>query len=215
MMKASRIFQFLVPKDLRFYPCFIEFAKTINSASDLLFQLINQYPQDSKEIIAEIKNLEHKGDEINHKMLQLLGKTLITPFDREDVQLLAHELDEVLDYIDSAAQKILLYQPIAPLTKYLPFATCIKESALELKSLMEKLPDISHPEAIEAGCIRINEYENRMDALFDETISILFKEEKNAIELLKHKEIVQTLEKVTDSTERVANILKSIIIKLV
>lgn len=214
MMKASRFFQFLVPKDKSFYPLFIDLSDKINLASNSLYLLIEEYPKNSLALINEIKDLEHQGDEVNHMLIQHLGKTLITPFDREDIQLLAHELDEVLDFINSAAQKIHLYQPISAIEKYLPFAVCIQESAIELKSLMEKLPDIAHPEAIEAGCIRINELENKMDTLFDETISSLFRNEKDAIELIKHKEIVQTLEKVTDSAERVANILKSIIIKL-
>jgi len=213
-MIISRFFQFLVPRDRVFYPFFIELAEIIKTASDCLYSLLESYPENSVRLIEEIKRLERQSDAVNHKVISHLGKTFITPFDREDVQKLAHELDDVIDFMNSAGQKILLYQPVNGLNKYIAFAALIKDAAGEIKTIMENLPSPGATGVIEISCIKLHEIENTMDSLFDETISLLFLNEKDAIELIKCKEIIQTLEKVSDSAERVSEIVKSIMIKL-
>lgn len=212
-MKISRFFQILVPKDKLFYPFFTELANIIKSASECLYKLIETYPENSIKLIAEIKDLEFKADAVNHQVMSYLGKTFITPFDREDVQKLAHELDDVIDFMNSAGQKILLYKPANDLYKYLGFAELIEGAATEIKTIIDNLPSLGETGIIEISCIKIHDIENKMDSLFDETISVLFQNEKNAVELVKYKEIIETLEKVADSTERVSEIVKSIMIK--
>lgn len=213
-MRIASIFQFFVPKETRFFPIFTEAAENIIDASEALTQLVSEYPGRKDEIIKKVKEFEHKGDGITHKILDELNNTFVTPFDREDIQRLALDMDDILDFINSAAQKILLYNPAESLKDYAPFTDLIRQCALEVKNAIIELPNLNHPEKIESACIKINELENKTDFLFDVTISKLFQEEKNAIELIKFKEIIQTLEKVTDSAERVADALKRIIVKL-
>lgn len=212
-MNITKFFQILVPKDKLFYPMFIEYADIINSASDSLHELIKNYPEESTKLIEEIKVLERKGDSLNHQITLSLGKTFITPFDREDVQKLADELDDILDFINSTGQKILLYQPSQSIRKYSDFTEIIRNASKEISNIINNLPSIGKSDLIEKSCISIHELENKTDILFDEEISLLFKNEKDAISLLKNKEILQTLEKVTDSAEDVSDTIKSIIIK--
>ena len=116
--------------------------------------------------------------------------------------------------MNSAGQKILLYKPSDGLRKYIAFAVLIRDAANEIKTIMDNLHSLSMTGIIETSCMELHDIENRMDSLFDESISLLFQNEKDSIELIKYKEIIQTLEKVADSTERVSEIVKSIMIKL-
>lgn len=213
-MRIARIFQFFVPKETRFFPIFTEAADNLIKASEVLMELVSQYPNRKDELIKTIKDYEHVGDGLTHKILDELNNTFVTPFDREDVQRLALEMDDILDFINSAAQKILLYNPADSLKNYAPFTDLIHKSVIEVRKAILELPNLHHPEKIESSCIIINELENNTDFLFDLSISKLFQEEKNAVELIKFKEIIQTLEKVTDSTERVGDALRRIIVKL-
>jgi predicted phosphate transport protein (TIGR00153 family) len=161
-----------------------------------------------------IKEIEHAADAVTHQIFDFLNTTFITPFDREDIITLAKEMDDVVDYINAAAQKIHLYKPKNGLKQYEPFCEMIKECTNEIRLAVVELPSIKNPKTLERICIRINEIENHTDLLFDKTISRLFETETDAVELIKHKEITQTLEKVTDSAERVADAIKRIIVKL-
>ena len=113
----------------------------------------------------------------------------------EVITTLAKEMDDVVDYINAAAQKIQLYKPKSGLSQYGPFCEMIKECVNEIRAAVIELPSIKNPKTLERICIRINEIENHTDVLFDKTISKLFETETDAVELIKHKEITQTLEK--------------------
>jgi uncharacterized protein len=159
--------------------------------------------------------VEHEGDDMTHQIYKQLNKSFITPFDREDIQALASCLDDVLDYINGASQRINLYKPKVLISPFVEFAEIIDSAATELEILFHGLRDaVKNKETIMQGCININTLENKADDLYHAGISNLFEHEKDTIELIKNKEIFGTLEKAVDTAEDVSDIIKTIMIKL-
>ena len=162
----------------------------------------------------KIKAYEKKGDNTLVQIFEELNTTFITPFDREDIHNLANSLDDVMDFINSCAKKIMLYRP-----KQIP------ESTLILAQLVDKASDIvlqavnelsnvkKNAKNIKELCNELHEVENAADEVFEEFISNLFANERDNIEVTKLKEIMQELEKATDAAEGVGKIIKTIIVK--
>jgi hypothetical protein len=215
-MKLDSILKYFVPNDGSFFPLFEEDSRILLKASGLLRSLMASETIEQREIISrQIKEVEHEGDELTHKIYQQLNKSFITPFDREDIQTLASTLDDVLDYINGASQRINLYKPKTIFPPFVEFAEIIHFAAGELELLLHGLKDpVTNKEKIIQGCISINTLENKADDLYHQGISDLFEHEKDTIELIKNKEIFGTLEKAVDKAEDVSDIIKTILIKL-
>ena len=214
-MKISRLLQYLVPKEKKFYPLFEEAADYIVKAAVLLNKLLLIDDENEKAIIMRsIKELEDKGDNVAHTIYEELNKTFITPFDREDIQKLASSMDDVLDYINSCTTKIKLYKP-RDVSKYsIEISEIIVQAAREIEVGIKELKNLKMPYKIKEACVRINELENQADEIYHQGISEFFDTEKDAIELIKKKDIILTLEKATDKAEDVSDVLKSIIVKI-
>ncbi len=215
-MKLDSLLKFFVPNDASFFPLFDEGARILLKASGLLRLLMASETMEQRESISrQIKDVEHEGDDLTHKIYQQLNKSFITPFDREDIQSLASAMDDVLDYINGASQRINLYKPKAIYPPFVEFAEIIHFAAGELEMLLHGLKDtVNNRENIIQGCISINTLENKADDLYHSGISDLFQNEKDTIELIKNKEIFGTLEKAVDKAEDVSDIIKTILIKL-
>lgn len=215
-MKLDSILKYFVPNDTSFFPLFEEGATILLKASGLLRSLMSSETMEQREAISrQIKEVEHEGDDLTHKIFQQLNKSFITPFDREDIQALASSMDDVLDFINGASQRINLYKPKAIFPPFIEFSEIIHFAACELELLLHGLKDaVKNKEKIIQGCIRINTLENKADDLYHSGISDLFEHEKDTIELIKNKEIFGTLEKAVDKAEDVSDIIKTILIKL-
>jgi predicted phosphate transport protein (TIGR00153 family) len=215
-MKLDSLLKFFVPNDTSFFPLFEEDARILLKASGLLRNLMASETMEQRETLArQIKEAENEGDELTHKIYQQLNKSFITPFDREDIQSLASALDDVLDHINGASQRINLYKPKVIYPPFVEFAEIIHFAAGELELLLNGLKDaVKNKEKIIQGCISINTLENKADDLYHKGISDLFEHEKDTIELIKNKEISGTLEKAVDKAEDVSDIIKTILIKL-
>jgi len=214
-MNLSKIFQVLVPKDGKFYPLFEQSSDNIVKAAILLNKLMLTEEISKRDIvIKEIKEIESAGDNVTHIIFEELNKTLITPFDREDIHKLASSLDDVLDYINSSAVKIRLYKPVVLPEELAKMSELILRAARELNNAIIELKNLKNPHKIKEACIVINEIENQADDIYHNFISDMFEKETNAIELIKKKEIILSLEKATDKAEDVSDVLKSIIVKL-
>lgn len=166
------------------------------------------------ELFKSIKELENQGDEIAHQIFDELDKTFITPFDREDIHQLTSTLDDVLDFINGTSQRIRLYKMKTFPAEFVRFSAVLLNGANEIRNAVRELYNLKRPEMIRQACIRINEVENQADDLYHSVISDLFENEKDAIELIKKKEVLQTMERASDRMEDVADVLKTIIIKL-
>ncbi|OFY50691.1 MAG: hypothetical protein A2X22_00035 [Bacteroidetes bacterium GWF2_49_14] len=204
----------LLPKEEKFFPMFEALADYLFQSAEILAKVIDSpNPAGQEESIKQIKQLEKKADDVAHGVFDALDVTFITPFDREDIHQLTSKMDDVLDYINSASQQIKLYQPQKLLPQFTEMMIVIIHGCQQVQIAVKELRNLKNPENITTACVKINELENLADDIYHKLISELFTSEDNAIELIKNKEILETLEQTTDALEDVSDILKTIIIK--
>lgn len=214
-MGVNAFFQRLLPRDKKFFPMFESQADLILEAAHALHDLFEETDHEKQaEIALNIKNMETAGDDIAHDIFDELDKTFITPFDREDIHQLVSALDDVLDLINGVSQRVRLYRPSKFPPQFRQFSVILIHGGEEIKKAVLELKNLKKPEKIMASCIRINELENMGDDLYHMVISDLFQNEKDAIELIKIKEVLQTIERACDRVEDVADVMKTIIIKV-
>jgi uncharacterized protein len=214
-MKIDAILHALLPKDDSFFNLFEKDSGNLLIAAgtfrDLMSNKISKEERGQK--IRKIEEFEHKGDEITHQIFKALGTTYITPFDREDIHILASKLDDILDYIQGAATRIVLYRvdSISPESERL--AALVYEAVVELNKAIPLLRDLRNADAIKESLVKINSMENEADDLFERAIANLFDTCKDPILLIKLKELLVSLETATDQCEDAANAIESIIVK--
>jgi predicted phosphate transport protein (TIGR00153 family) len=214
-MGINAFFQKLVPKDKKFFPMFESQAELIVTAAGQLNNIfLSNDPAQQELLFKSIKELENQGDDVAHKIFDELDKSFITPFDREDIHQLISTLDDVLDFINGSSQRIRLYKLKVFPVEFVQFSAVLMTGAGEIRSAVSELYNLKHPESIRQSCIIINEVENKADDLYHQLISDLFEHEKDAIELIKKKEVLQTMERASDRMEDVADVLKTILIKM-
>jgi predicted phosphate transport protein (TIGR00153 family) len=215
-MGLNHVFQFLVPKDKKFPPLFQRAASNLVEASVLLKQLIGNYETGNvDEIVKKINEKELEGDKITRMIYDEINHTFITPFDREDIHRLAKNIDEVVDLINRINQDISLYKPKSLLQSFVDLAAIIHSCAVEIEEGMKYVGEHDGIGHLMNTCTKINELESTADEINHKAISSLFKKEKDPIELIKLKDILSSLERAVDRTERVADILKVVIVKMV
>jgi len=213
-MSPNKFFRLLVPKEKKFFPLFDSFGDVLVEAANELCSLLKTSTQEERDIIsARIKALENQGDSIAHNIYFELNKTFITPFDREDIHNLISSLDEVLDNINSASQSMQLYRPLIIEPQYLQIAGLVLEASREVQTALTGLTNLKHPQKISDACIKINSIENQADDIYHQYLSELFSNEKNAIELIKKKAVMDFMELATDMAEDVSDVIKSILVK--
>ena len=170
-------------------------------------------PGTREELFKQIDKLENKGDEITHQVYLELGKNFITPFDREDIHSLASAIDDVADYIQGAANRMSLYS-IDDFNEHIrKLSELVLQCSVDLEKAVRELKDLKNVRHIADSCIRINSVENQADYVFDRAVADLFLYEKDAIRLIKYKEIYSALETATDMCEDAANVMESILVK--
>ena len=207
------ILQYLLPKDRKFFPLFKQATENLVKGSKLLVELVNAPVEKRRDLIKEIEHVEHIGDNITHMIFNELGRNFITPFDREDIHALTSSIDDVLDLIQGSAKRIELYKVTVISEPMVLLSDIILKGAVELNVAVLNLEGMKRIDEIKAACVRINSLENNADDVFNLAIAKLFDVEKDAIQLIKTKEILQALETATDKCEDAANVIESIIIK--
>ncbi len=213
-MSLNSIFQYFLPKDKKFFPLFESASANLITLSGLLVEAVNANDLAHRnELIKKIDDLEHRGDEITHEIFLELSKNFITPFDREDIHALASAIDDVADYIHGSANRMLLYNLNTTSEPIKKLADLIAQGCKDIDKAVQELKDLKHIRNVTDSCVRINSMENQADYVFDMAVADLFKNETNAIELFKMKEILAALETATDMCEDVANVMESIIVK--
>ena len=214
-MRIDAILHALLPKDDSFFNLFEKDSENLlvaaNTFKDLMSNSISKEERGQK--IRKIEEIEHRGDEITHQIFKALGTTFITPFDREDIHDLASKLDDILDYIQGAANRIVLYRvdTISPEAERLAGLVC--DGVIELHRAIPMLRDLRNADAIKESLVKINSMENEADDLFERAIANLFDTCKDPILLIKLKELLVSLETATDQCEDAANAIESIIVK--
>jgi predicted phosphate transport protein (TIGR00153 family) len=204
------MFNFL-PKEVRFYDYFEQQSENILKAAALLNDLVRNF-SDARAKTHLIKEVEHAGDQITHEIVRKLNTTFITPIDREDIHALATRLDDVLDYIEAAAERLVVYRIKEPTSACRAFAEIIVKTAEATDRAIRCLRNMDpgfHEHAVE-----VNRLENTADNLLRDSLAALFDEQGDPIEVIKWKEIYETMEIVTDRCEDVANVIEGIILKM-
>ncbi|TWJ18009.1 DUF47 domain-containing protein [Geobacter argillaceus] len=200
----------LIPKEEKFFQMFKEMTANTIKGAELLKEMIDDF-EDPAGSQRRIKDAEHKGDSLTHDIIKKLNKSFITPFDREDIYSLASKLDDIMDLIDASSQRMVMYNVEKPTSEAKQLAFIILKSCQALDKAVALLGGKLEP--IAEYCVEVNALENEADRVCREAISRLFDEEKDPIQLIKWKEIYETLERATDKCEDAANILESVVVK--
>ncbi|WP_205942948.1 DUF47 domain-containing protein [Pedobacter frigidisoli] len=210
----NNIFKFFTPQDKKFHPLFEQAGSNALKISETLLEMVSTADAESrKTIFKEIERLEHVGDDITHSIFLELSRNFITPFDREDIHQLATAVDDVADYIYGTANRMQMYGMNTISEPIVKIAELLVEMCTDIDKAIKELRSFKNIRVIADACIRINSGENQADYVFTLAVARLFEYETNAIELIKQKEVLQTIEKATDKCEDVANVLETILVK--
>lgn len=211
----NSFFSRFAPKEPKFFPLFKQLAEILKTASSELQESVKHHSaKERMDFHKRIKDLEKQGDVLVHTISDELGSTFITPFDREDIHLLTSSLDDVLDGINSCSKRIAIYNPRPISESGKQLCAILSRSAELILLAMDELERFrKNPAKLGAYCTELHDLENEGDSIYEEFMIRLFEEEKDSIELIKVKEIMQELERITDSAEHVGKVLKSLIIK--
>lgn len=198
--------------DRSFYEAFERHAAQIVMAGKLITEIVRQ-PERAVEIAKAIHDVENAGDIITHETIARLHKTWITPIDRADIHSLITALDDVLDLIEAASERVALYEVkelpefVVTLADSLQLATEAVDKAIKL------LPQVKQPKQMLDLCIEINRLENQADKAYRHGLATMFNGGFDAIIVMKWRDIIDNLESATDKCEDVANILEGIVLE--
>jgi hypothetical protein len=214
-MKLDNIFSFLVPKDRKFFPLFNDAADNMVLASELLIKLVRERDLSQRlEYVKQIKDVEHVGDDITRNLLNELNGTFITPFDREDIHELINNMDDVVDYIHAASKRIHYYKLTIIPEEFVWIADRIHSANKEIQNVLRSVRSVNDFKKHVSCCEKISEFESQVDDISQEYLSILFEQEVKAIDLIKKRDILTTLEKAIDKCDDVGNIFSSLVVKM-
>ena len=201
-----------IPREEKFFELFEDSARNMVKASQILKEMIDTW-EFVGERVAEIKELEHVGDTITHQIMAQLNRTFVTPFDREDIALLAHTLDDVTDFIDATADAMLIYKVESPTRRANELADIIVQAATEVERAMPRLRHRAELKQIPEYCVEINRLENMADRVFRSAMAELFDDTTDIAQIIKWREIYEHMESATDRCEDVANVLEGVALK--
>jgi uncharacterized protein len=201
----------LLPRDENFFDLFEQQVEHIVSAARVLEELTLDYAT-ARDKVQKIRDFEHAGDAVTHEVVRRLNTTFVTPIDREDIYALASRLDDVLDLIDAVADRLLLYKIKNPTDGCIAMAKIIVKTAEETDRAVRCLRTLSP--LYQKHSIEVNRLENEADRLLRDELAALFEGGTDAIEVIKWKELYETMEAVTDRCEDVLNVIEGITLKM-
>jgi uncharacterized protein len=199
----------LVPKGHDYFKAFSEIAANLEAAATLLAKLMTEFSQ-AKIVAREILEHEHVGDKLVHDVVHRLNNSFITPIDREDIYELVTTLDEILDNIEAAADAMILYRVEAPTPQAIRQSEIIATAA---RVLRESIDGLEKRDGLHEKVIEINRLENDGDRTHRDAVASLFDGDMKCTDIIKWKDIYETLESAIDECEHVANIVEGIVLK--
>ena len=213
-MAFTSFVKLFMPKDKVFYNLFEQVSATLLEMTKIFEQATNE-PDGEKadKLLKSLEDLEHKNDDITHKIFIELGRNFITPFDREDIHNLATALDDVADYIWAAGKRIFMYNIDHNDKITQEYAKVINRAVSALNNAVSDLRDMKDLKNITAACVLINSLENEGDELLDKAMVDMFASDIDHKELVKKKDLYEILEVVTDKCEDASNVIETTIIK--
>ena len=212
-MNINNFFQFLVPKDKKFFPLFEQASSNLIEIATNLHEAVNLPLKEREVLFQKIDALEQKGEDITRQTNLELSRNFITPFDREDIHSLIISIDNVADNLHGAASRMRLYQ-VDKITKSIRKLTEINlEACQNIDVAVRELRDLKKMKNITDAIVRINKLENKSDNVYDKAVLDLFENETDAKNIIKYKEVLSVLETAADICKSVASILESISVK--
>ena len=212
-MSINSIFQFLVPKDKKFFPLFEQASSNLVQLATILHEAVNLPSKERDELFLKIDELEQKGEDITRFTNLELSRNFITPFDREDIYCLITSIDRVVDNLHGASSRMKLYQ-VSKITKSIRKLTEINlEACQSINDAVKELRNLKSMKKITDACVKISKLEAKSDSVYDKAVAELFENETDAINIIKYKEVLSVLETATDKCKGVASILESITVK--
>ena len=201
-----------IPREEKFFDLFEAGAQNMVKTAQKLKQLVDTW-ENVEEKVSEITKLEHEGDRITHKVMEQLHRTFVTPFDREDIALLSHTLDDVTDFIHAAADAMFIYKVDRPGQRAKELSDTIVQATAEVERAMPQLRHRAQLRQILERCVEINRLENEADRVFRSAMAELFTDTTDIAEIIKWREIYEHMESATDRCEDVANVLEGVALK--
>lgn len=212
-MSINSIFQFLVPKDKKFFPLFEEASSNLIELASNLHEAVNLPLKEREVLFQKIDTLEQKGEDITRQTNLELSRNFITPFDREDIHSLITSIDNVADNLHGAASRMRLYQ-VDKITKSIRKLTEINlEACQNIDVAVKELRSFKKIKHITDACARISKLENKSDTVYNKAVFEIFENETDAKNIIKYKEVLSVLESATDKCKSVASVLESIAVK--
>lgn len=199
-------------KEERFFDLFVETIDATCKTAQMLEDLMTNYCDVNSKVKA-IEEKEHECDQHVHNIFEQLNKSFITPIDREDIHLLAKELDNITDAIESTAHRFLMLNVKTIREESKLLAKLIVHCTTELREVMVDLKNMKKSTTLQKRIIEVNRLENEGDNIFRRAITQLFASENDPLEVIKWKEIYEYLENTLDACEDVANIAEGVIMK--
>jgi hypothetical protein len=214
-MGLASILRFLMPHEERFHELLDQDTRNLVRAAELFLAVTQTRDLDQRRIkLVELKSVEHEGDQITRRIFEALNSTFITPLDREDIRSLASDLDDILDYLESAAQYLTLFELSDSPDALRRFSEILVEMATEVERTLGQIWDLTHVRTIQEGIVRVSELENQADSLYATVIADLFrKDSRNPVEIMKWKEIYDGLEEACDACKDFTHIVGNVVIK--
>ena len=199
----------LIPKEIKFFAMFAEMSTNLTAGARLMAQILADF-KDVEARVQALKDIEHQGDEMTHQIMVKLNQTFITPFDREDIHRLASSMDDVLDFIYAAGERLVMYKIAGAPPEAAALAGVVVRQCEQIGKAVAMLEKHDH---VLDHCVEINRLENEADHIARMSIAKLFDGEPDPIRLIKLKELFEALETATDKGEDVANVLESVVLK--
>jgi uncharacterized protein len=201
----------LFPKTIDFFEQFDRALENLSRATNVLVDTFNNFENFEKKAKA-IYEFEQEGDMLTHDIMKDLNKTFLTPIDREDIHSLASRIDDVLDLIWAAVDRMVVYRIEKPTPEVISIAEDLQMTADVLKKALRELRSKQYSH-VQEHCIEVNRLENRIDRKYRDALGRLVNDQNDAVHIIKWKDIYQLLEDASDRAEDVANILESIVLK--
>jgi uncharacterized protein len=200
----------LTPRNVSFFDQLAESARYLVVGADLLSELLGAPPAERKEVASRLRDAEHGADEATHTIMRNLNQTFVTPFDRDDIYRLASGLDDCMDAMEEAGDMVVLYE-IDVLPDLVITQVDVLQRCAELTA--EAMPRLRSMKNLAEYWVEINRLENEADRTYRRLVATMFNDGLDPIELMKLKDVVDTLEAAADGFEKVANLVETIALK--
>jgi len=202
----------VIPRDTKFFDLFEKTTIVMIKAAEAYQALANDYDR-REDLMHQIRQFEHDGDEVSHRTLDRLNTTFITPFDREDIQQLIGQMDDVVDEIDAAAKRLVLYRIESPTHWFVKQTDVLARAVRLIGEAVPKLRNLKKPGPLQEHLIEIHRLENMGDDTNHAAVADLYNHEKDPILVMKWKEIYDITERAIDHCEDIANTMEGIVLK--